>query len=132
MVPSARTYVRARVGKPADLWERPGPARRQQSRGWEHPDYAGSAAAAIIAGDELHLPPARGGIEMKWLFLLIPAAVAAAAVVVRYKAKSGGLDIEQMIKKMPAGAPPRWAYENVTAVRKNTERIIELLEAEKT
>jgi hypothetical protein len=69
---------------------------------------------------------------MKWLFLLIPAAVAAAAVVVRYKAKSGGLDIEQMIKKMPAGAPPRWAYENVTAVRKNTERIIELLEAEKT
>jgi len=67
---------------------------------------------------------------MKWLFLLIPAALAA-AVIVRHKAK-GGLDIEQMIQKMPEGAPPRWAYENVTAVRKNTERIIELLEAEKT
>ena len=65
---------------------------------------------------------------MKWLLLLIPAAIAA-AVIVRHK--KGGLDIEQMIQKMPEGAPPRWAYENVTAVRKNTERIIELLEAEK-
>jgi hypothetical protein len=68
---------------------------------------------------------------MKWLLLLIPAAVAA-AVIVRHKVKGGGLDIEQMIQKLPEGAPPRWAYENVTAVRKNTERIIELLEAKKT
>ena len=67
---------------------------------------------------------------MKWLLLLVPAAVAA-AVIVRHKAKGGSLDFEQMIQKMPEGAPPRWAYENVTAVRKNTERIIELLEAEK-
>ena len=67
---------------------------------------------------------------MKWMLLLIPAAVAA-AVIVRHK-KGGGLNFEQMIQKMPEGAPPRWAYENVTAVRKNTERIIELLEAEKT
>jgi len=67
---------------------------------------------------------------MKWLLLLISAAVAA-AVIVRHK-KGGGLNFEQMIQKMPEGAPPRWAYENVTAVRKNTERIIELLEAEKT
>jgi len=66
---------------------------------------------------------------MKWLLLLIPAALAAAAIA-RRKAK-GGLDFEQMIQKMPEGAPPRWAYENVLAVRKNTERIIELLEAEK-
>ena len=64
---------------------------------------------------------------MKWLLLLIPAAIGVAAIV-RHKAKSG-LDFEQIIQKMPEGAPPRWAYENVTAVRKNTERIIELLEA---
>jgi hypothetical protein len=68
---------------------------------------------------------------MKWLLLLTPATVAD-AVIVRHKAKGGCIDIEQMIQKMPEGAPPRWAYENVTAVRKNTERIIELLEAEKT
>ena len=67
---------------------------------------------------------------MKWLVLLLPAAVAA-ALIVRHKAKGGRLDFEQMIQKMPEGAPPRWAYENVTAVRKNTERIIELLETEK-
>ena len=65
---------------------------------------------------------------MKWLLLLIPAAVAA-AVIVRHK-KAGGLDFERMIQKLPEGAPPRWAYENVTAVRRNTERIIELLEAD--
>ena len=65
---------------------------------------------------------------MKWLVVLLPAAVAV-AVIVRHKARAGGLDFEQMIQKMPEGAPPRWAYENVTAVRKNTERIIELLEA---
>jgi hypothetical protein len=51
-------------------------------------------------------------------------------VLARRKVK-GGFDFEQMIQKMPEGAPPRWAYENITAVRKNTERIIELLEAEK-
>jgi hypothetical protein len=67
---------------------------------------------------------------MKWLLLLIPAGVVAAAIA-RHKAE-GGLNFEQMVQKMPEGAPPRWAYENVTAVRKNTERIIELLEAQKT
>lgn len=71
---------------------------------------------------------------MKWLLLAIPAAIGAAAgtaVIVRHKFASGGFDIETMVQRMPENAPPRWAYENVTAVRKNTERIIELLEAEK-
>jgi hypothetical protein len=69
---------------------------------------------------------------MKWLLLLIPAAAVAVVVAIgRRKVMGGGFDLEQMIQKMPEGAPPRWAYENVKAVRKNTERIIELLEAEK-
>jgi hypothetical protein len=73
----------------------------------------------------------KGDTEMKWLLLLIPAAVVAVVVAIGRRKVMGGFDFEQMIQKMPEGAPPRWAYDNVTAVRKNTERIIELLEAEK-
>ncbi len=36
-----------------------------------------------------------------------------------------------MIERMPENAPPKWMFRNVSAIRKNTERILELLEAER-
>jgi hypothetical protein len=37
-----------------------------------------------------------------------------------------------MIERMPEGSPPRWVFDNVTAIRKNTDRILELLEGKPT
>ena len=68
---------------------------------------------------------------MKWLLLLIPAAIGAVVIAKGRKGMMKGLDIDAMVQKLPEGAPPRWAYENVKTIRGNTERIIELLETEK-
>ena len=37
-----------------------------------------------------------------------------------------------MIERMPEGARPKWMFRNITAIRANSERILELLEAERT
>jgi hypothetical protein len=33
---------------------------------------------------------------------------------------------------MPENAPPKWVFRNVTAIRENTDRILELLESEES
>jgi hypothetical protein len=65
------------------------------------------------------------------------AAVLAVGVGAAFLAKSlaskrGGRDFGQMIERMPEGSPPRWVFDNVTAIRKNTDRILELLEGKPT
>ena len=49
----------------------------------------------------------------------------------------GGFDFEKIIEGMPENAPPRWMLRNISAIRentersrRNTERILELLESE--
>jgi hypothetical protein len=36
-----------------------------------------------------------------------------------------------MIERMPDNAPPKWMFHNITAIRDNTERILQLLEEER-
>jgi hypothetical protein len=36
-----------------------------------------------------------------------------------------------MIDRMPENAPPKWMFRNISAIRANTERILELLQAER-
>jgi hypothetical protein len=60
------------------------------------------------------------------------AGVAGAALLAKGRVRSGGVDFERMIERMPEGAPPRWIYRNVSAIRENTERILQLLESEHT
>jgi hypothetical protein len=67
--------------------------------------------------------------EMKRL-LLVGTTVVGVAVCARRAARGcGGFDFERMIERMPENAPPRWMFRNISAIRENTERIIELLEA---
>jgi hypothetical protein len=33
---------------------------------------------------------------------------------------------------MPENAPPKWVFRNVTAIRENTDRILEVLESEES
>ena len=63
---------------------------------------------------------------------VLAAGVGAAFLAQRLASKRGGGDFGQMIERMPEGSPPRWVFDNVTAIRKNTDRILELLERKPT
>lgn len=63
---------------------------------------------------------------------VLAAGVGAAFLAKRLASKRGGRDFGQMIERMPEGSPPRWVFDNVSAIRKNTDRILELLEAKPT
>jgi hypothetical protein len=68
---------------------------------------------------------------MKRLVLFGAAALGAALLVRRIAHGCGHFDFERMIERMPENAPPRWMFRNISATRVNTERILELLEAER-
>lgn len=64
--------------------------------------------------------------------VLVGAAAACAVLLVRRVAHGcGGFDFEKMIERMPENAPPKWMFRNISAIRKNTERILELIDAER-
>jgi hypothetical protein len=60
------------------------------------------------------------------------AAAAGAAILAKRKGSSGGPDFERWIERMPENAPPKWIFRNVTAIRENTERILQMLEGGRT
>jgi len=64
---------------------------------------------------------------------LLAGAVVIGAVVVakRHVLSRDGFDIESFIERMPDNAPPKWAFQNITAIRENTDRILELLDAQR-
>ena len=50
-------------------------------------------------------------------------------------ASSGGwakAPFERLVERMPEDAPPKWIFRNISAIRENTERILQLLESERT
>jgi hypothetical protein len=63
--------------------------------------------------------------------LLVGAAVVGVGVFARRSARGhGGFDLERMIERMPENAPPKWMFRNISAIRANTEQILELLDTE--
>ena len=67
---------------------------------------------------------------MKKLLLLIAVVVGAGILVKRFAPDLGQIDWEKKFEAMPDNAPPKWMFNNISAIRTNTERIIELLENE--
>lgn len=65
---------------------------------------------------------------MKRIAILIPTLVGCALVARRLARDAGAFDLGNCIAAMPDNAPPKWIFTNVTAIRENTERILELLE----
>ena len=64
--------------------------------------------------------------------VLAGTAVAGAALCARRVARGcGGVDFAKLVERMPENAPPKWMFRNIGAIRENTERILELLEAER-
>lgn len=64
--------------------------------------------------------------------IIVGGVVAGAAILARRLASNGGIDFGQMIEHMPEDAPPKWMFRNISAIRDNTERILQLLESERT
>ena len=61
-------------------------------------------------------------------------AVAAVLVVLgvlarRFGPKMPAIDWEKRLEAMPDNAPPKWMFRNITAIRENTDRILQLLES---
>ena len=64
--------------------------------------------------------------------LIAGGAVAAGACLVKQRVMRGdGFDFERWIERMPENAPPKWMFRNITAIRDNTERILQLLEEQR-
>ena len=43
--------------------------------------------------------------------------------------KMPAIDWEKRLEAMPGNAPPKWMFRNITAIRENTDRILQLLES---
>ena len=67
---------------------------------------------------------------MKKALIIIGAVAGGALLARRFAHGCGHLDFEQMIERMHDDAPPKWMYRNISAIRANTERILELLPTE--
>ena len=42
------------------------------------------------------------------------------------------IDWEKRFAAMPDNAPPKWMFRNITTIRENTERILQLLESDRS
>ncbi len=63
--------------------------------------------------------------------LLVAAMAGLAAAAKRLGPPRGGIDWEKRFERMPDNAPPKWMFNNIKAIRQNTDRILELLERSK-
>lgn len=65
--------------------------------------------------------------------VLIAGAIVVGAVVLakRHALSRDGFDFEKFIERMPDNAPPKLLFQNLTTIRENTDRILELLDSER-
>ena len=62
--------------------------------------------------------------------LAIAAALAVLGVLARRLGpKMPAIDWQKRLEAMPGNAPPKWMFRNITAIRENTGRILQLLES---
>jgi hypothetical protein len=70
--------------------------------------------------------------RVKRLLMSGAAVTGAALVAKRLASRSSGLDFGRLFERMPEYAPPKLMFRNISAIRENTERILRLLESERT
>ena len=96
------------------------------------PDDGRNRAVGLLAcGPSALLAPVRPDHDR-----LMKKALAVAAVLVvlgvlarRFGPKMPAIDWEKKLEAMPDNAPPKWMFRNITAIRENTDRILQLLES---
>ena len=50
------------------------------------------------------------------------------ALAKRFGPKVPNVDWEKRLERMPDNAPPKWMFGNITTIRENTDRILEILD----
>lgn len=68
---------------------------------------------------------------MKRALVFAVILVGVVAAVMRFAQNKPGVDWEKRLERMPDNAPPKWIFRNVTTIRENTERILDLLERQR-
>jgi hypothetical protein len=62
--------------------------------------------------------------------LVFAAVLAGLGTLARlFGPKMGNINWEKRFEAMPDNSPPKWMFRNITAIRENTDRILELLES---
>jgi hypothetical protein len=64
---------------------------------------------------------------------LLAGGAAIGAVLLARRRTSGqrGFTVAKMLERMPDDSPPKWMFTNISAIRENTDRILDLLESER-
>jgi hypothetical protein len=70
--------------------------------------------------------------RLKKLLMIGAVGTGAALVAKRLASSSRGHDFGRLIERMPENSPPKWMFRNISAIRENTERILQVLESERT
>ncbi len=65
---------------------------------------------------------------MKKTLVALAALIGIGVLIQRWRVALPRVDWEQRIERMPDNAPPKWMFRSISAIRENTERILELLE----
>ena len=66
---------------------------------------------------------------MKKVFAVAAVLVGLGVLARRFGPKMPAIDWEKRLEAMPDNAPPKWMFRNITAIRENTDRILQLLES---
>ena len=61
--------------------------------------------------------------------MFVAVLVGLGLLVRRFAPELEKIDWEKKFEAMPDNAPPKWMFRNMTAIRDNTDRILELLES---
>jgi hypothetical protein len=69
---------------------------------------------------------------MKKLLIVGGAVTGAAFLAKRVASRAGASDFGQLVERLPENAPPKLIFRNISAIRENTDRILQLLEREHT
>jgi hypothetical protein len=77
----------------------------------------------VVAGDDS---------GMKNALVLAAVFVGLAGLRKLLGSRLQNIDWEKRIASLPDNAPPKWMFRNITAIRENTERILRLLESERS
>jgi hypothetical protein len=66
---------------------------------------------------------------------LVFAALVVGGLVIlakRFGPRMQNIDWEKRFEQMPDNAPPKWMFRNISAIRENTDRILEVLDQDRS